>query len=75
MSEVLLERDAGVARITLNRPDAGNAFNQRMAEALRSAGAEVDFVPVPGAGHNDLLDFPMYLETVDAFVGGIAAGR
>ena len=31
---VILEIDKGIARITLNRPDRGNALNQEMADAL-----------------------------------------
>jgi methylglutaconyl-CoA hydratase len=34
---VHIERDKGVARITLNRPELNNALNEAMIEALRSA--------------------------------------
>ncbi|HEY4371607.1 MAG TPA: enoyl-CoA hydratase/isomerase family protein [Burkholderiales bacterium] len=36
-SLVKVERDEGVARITLNRPELNNALNENLIEALRSA--------------------------------------
>lgn len=45
---------------------------ERMVAALRAAGADARFAPIPGAGHNDLLDFPDYVQTIDGFVEGIA---
>jgi 2-(1,2-epoxy-1,2-dihydrophenyl)acetyl-CoA isomerase len=36
-STILVERDGGVARITLNRPDKLNSFNDEMHRALRAA--------------------------------------
>ncbi len=44
--EVLLfERTSGVARLTLNRPDRGNAINLRLAEALLHAAIVCDEDP------------------------------
>jgi 2-(1,2-epoxy-1,2-dihydrophenyl)acetyl-CoA isomerase len=37
MSEILFSTDAGVATITLNRPDVLNSFNRSMARELREA--------------------------------------
>ncbi|HSX57388.1 MAG TPA: enoyl-CoA hydratase/isomerase family protein, partial [Sphingomonas sp.] len=42
MSAVLLEREGGVARITLNRPDVGNALDIPMARELLEAAIAVD---------------------------------
>lgn len=39
---ILLERDGGVARITLNRPEVGNALDIPMAHALMQAVLECD---------------------------------
>jgi 2-(1,2-epoxy-1,2-dihydrophenyl)acetyl-CoA isomerase len=53
---VLIERDASVATVTLNRPDAFNAFNLQMGRELFDAVLEVDEDPdvrcvvVTGAG-------------------------
>lgn len=41
MSVVLLERDGPVAQIRLHRPEAGNAINLALAEALAAAADEV----------------------------------
>ena len=50
MSEdVLLERDAGVATITLNAPDRRNALTRAMARDLVAACEEVDADPAVGA--------------------------
>lgn len=40
MSSVLLSRNAGVLTLTLNRPDALNALNRALMEAMRAALAE-----------------------------------
>ena len=37
MNPVLLTRDGGIATITLNRPDQGNAIDMDMARALDAA--------------------------------------
>ena len=37
MSEVLLERDSGIARLTLNRPDRHNGLNRSMLDAAIEA--------------------------------------
>lgn len=56
MTEVLYEKSGNVGRITLNRPDAGNAFNQPMADALleialkMAHNPEVRAVTLTGAG-------------------------
>lgn len=43
MEKVLLfEREGGVARLTLNRPESGNALNMDMARALMNAAIECD---------------------------------
>ena len=34
-SHVVFEREQGVARVTLNRPDVLNSFNRAMARELR----------------------------------------
>lgn len=39
---VLVERNGGVATVTLNRPDARNALNQELRKAMRSTMAELD---------------------------------
>ncbi len=38
---ILTERQGGVTRITLNRPDKLNAFNEEMHLALRAALEEI----------------------------------
>ena len=35
MSKVIYEKDGRIGRVTLNRPDVLNAFNQRMQTELR----------------------------------------
>lgn len=45
MNEVLLKMDGAIARITLNRPDAGNALNQPMADALLKVALDVAHDP------------------------------
>ena len=40
MSPVLLEREGAVARITLNRPDAGHAIDMALAGALAGVADE-----------------------------------
>ncbi len=37
MSSVLVTRDGGIMRITLNRPEKLNAFDAEMAQATREA--------------------------------------
>ncbi len=39
--DVLLDIDAGIARLTLNRPDAANGIGQSLADALLAAAEEV----------------------------------
>ncbi len=46
----------------------GIGQGRRLAEAL----PEAEFVEIAGAGHNDLLGFPRFLEAIDGFVGGLA---
>jgi 2-(1,2-epoxy-1,2-dihydrophenyl)acetyl-CoA isomerase len=41
METILVERDAGVVTVTLNRPDRRNAFNATMVEELRATFREV----------------------------------
>jgi 2-(1,2-epoxy-1,2-dihydrophenyl)acetyl-CoA isomerase len=41
-SPIRLERDGGVAKLTLTRPEAANALNMPMAEALMRAAIELD---------------------------------
>jgi enoyl-CoA hydratase len=48
-SEILLERDAGVATISLNAPDRRNALTRAMARELVEACEEVDADPRVGA--------------------------
>src|SRR5262245_53924539 len=42
MAPVLLRQDGAVARVTLSRPEARNAFNLAMCEALSEAFARLD---------------------------------
>ncbi len=41
MSTVLLRRDGGIAHLTLNRPDAGNAIDPTLAADLARAATDV----------------------------------
>lgn len=83
MTEVLLERDTGVARVTLNRPDAGNAFNQPMADALLEIALDVAndpavrVVTLTGAGRmfcvgGDVGDFADNSDRIAAFLARLA---
>lgn len=80
---VLLDVKDGVARITLNRPERGNALNQPMADALldaalRSANdSEVRCVVLTGAGKmfcvgGDVGDFAENSASIGAFLGRLA---
>lgn len=80
---VLLDVTAGIARITLNRPDRGNALNQPMADALLSAAlrvandTEIRCVILTGAGRmfcvgGDIGDFAGSSEGTGAFLGRLA---
>ena len=80
---VLLDVTAGIARITLNRPDRGNALNQSMADALLSAAlrvandTEIRCVILTGAGRmfcvgGDIGDFAGSSEGTGAFLGRLA---
>nr|WP_087573948.1 crotonase/enoyl-CoA hydratase family protein [Sphingomonas sp. CDS-1] len=42
MSEILFERADGIATITINRPRARNSVNQKVAEGMAEALAEID---------------------------------
>lgn len=83
MTEVLLTRNAGIARITLNRPEAGNAFNQPMAEALLASALEVAndpevrVVTLTGAGRmfcvgGDVGDFAANADRIAEFLARLA---
>lgn len=70
MSTVLLRRDGGIAHLTLNRPDAGNAIDPTLAADLARAATDVAADPavrcvvLTGAGR---------LFCVGGDVGGMAA--
>lgn len=83
MSEVLYEISGGVARITLNRPEAGNAFNQPMADALLETALKVAHDPdirvvtLAGAGRmfcvgGDVGDFAKNSDKIGAFLAQLA---
>ncbi|MBB95480.1 MAG: enoyl-CoA hydratase [Rhodobacteraceae bacterium] len=83
MTEVLIDRAGPVARLTLNRPDAGNAFNQPMADALLEAALavandpEVRVVTLTGAGRmfcvgGDVGDFARNGDAIGAFLAKLA---
>ena len=83
MSVVLLDRDGPVARITLNRPDQGNALNQPMADALLAVAMKVAHDPsirvvtLTGAGRmfcvgGDVGDFAANAEGIGRFLAGLA---
>lgn len=80
---VLLDVKDGVARITLNRPERGNALNQPMADALLDAALrsandpEVRCVVLTGAGKmfcvgGDVGDFAENSVSIGAFLGRLA---
>ncbi|MFC3714267.1 enoyl-CoA hydratase/isomerase family protein [Sphingoaurantiacus capsulatus] len=45
MSGLLVERDGGIVRLTLNRPEAGNAVDLPLARALLAAAIDIDTDP------------------------------
>lgn len=80
---VLLDVRDGVARITLNRPERGNALNQPMADALLDAALhaandpEIRCVVLTGAGKmfcvgGDVGDFADNSAGIGAFLGRLA---
>jgi len=80
---VLLDVTDGTARITLNRPERGNAFNQPMADSFLEAGlrvandTRVRCVVLTGAGKmfcvgGDIGDFAGNSEGTGAFLGRLA---
>jgi len=82
-NQVLLDVTDGVARITLNRPERGNALNQPMADALLDAALrsandkEVRCVILTGAGKmfcvgGDVGDFADNSAGIGAFLGQLA---
>lgn len=83
MSEILYEKSDGVGRITLNRPDAGNAINQPMAQAMLDVALqaahdpEVRVVTLTGAGRmfcvgGDVSDFGRNRDRIGAFMAELA---
>jgi 2-(1,2-epoxy-1,2-dihydrophenyl)acetyl-CoA isomerase len=81
--ELLFEREGGVARLTLNRPESGNALNIAMAHALMNAAIECDAdesircVLLTGAGRlfcagGDVADFSRQEEGLQAFLKQIS---
>jgi 2-(1,2-epoxy-1,2-dihydrophenyl)acetyl-CoA isomerase len=80
---VLLDVTDGVARITLNRPERGNALNQPMADALLDAALhaandpEIRCVVLTGAGKmfcvgGDVGDFADNRAGIGVFLGRLA---
>ena len=80
---VLLEITAGVGKVTLNRPDRGNAINQPMADALVDVAlhcannSDVRCVVLTGAGKmfcvgGDISDFADNDVGTGAFLGRLA---
>lgn len=43
---------------------------RRLNESFVSTSGDPEFVEIPGAAHNDLMSFPVYLKAIDAFVAG-----
>lgn len=41
---------------------------RRLARTLSDAGAQTTFLPIDGAGHTNLTQFPNYLQQIDAFL-------
>ncbi|GAA6150292.1 enoyl-CoA hydratase-related protein [Pseudooceanicola nitratireducens] len=83
MTEVLCDISDGVARITLNRPEAGNALNQSMADTLLKIALqvahdpEVRVVTLTGAGRmfcvgGDVGDFGRNTDRIGAFLAQLA---
>ncbi|MHA6344435.1 enoyl-CoA hydratase/isomerase family protein [Roseivivax sp. CAU 1761] len=83
MSPILLQRHGPEARITLNRPEAGNALTQPMVEELLEAALEVAHDPavrvvtLTGAGRmfcvgGDVGDFAANSDGIGAYLARIA---
>lgn len=83
MSEVIYQKSGTIAKITLNRPEAGNAFNQPMADALLKVAnsvahdPEVRVVMLTGAGGmfcvgGDVGDFAKNSADIGAFLANLA---
>ncbi|WBU62740.1 enoyl-CoA hydratase/isomerase family protein [Paracoccus aerodenitrificans] len=83
MNEILYEEAEGVARITLNRPESGNAFNQPMADALLEVALKVGHDPdirvvtLTGAGRmfcvgGDVGDFAKNSDKIGVFLAHLA---
>lgn len=83
MSLVLLTRDGAVAHLTLNRPEAGNALDQPLVDALLAAALEVAHDPavravtLTGAGRmfcvgGDLAAFSANSARIGPFLAGLA---
>lgn len=83
MKPVLLDIEDGVARLTLNRPDAGNAIDMPLARALLDAAIACDHdrsvrcVAVTGAGRmfcagGDIAGFQAAGDRADAYLSELA---